>query len=328
MGNSKEKILVFRFSAMGDVAMTVPVLREFTEQNPDIELLIVSRSLFEPFFQSISNSTFIGVNLEDYKGIRGLKKLAEELKVYKATMIADLHNVLRTKFLKFFLSSSTTKKATLNKNRKERKLLTRRKNKILQPLRPVSEKYADVFRELGFTIKLSHKLYPISEKKENCIGIAPFANYKEKMFPLDKMREICIDLASNNCTIYLFGGGKKESDILESWEKLHPNIHSLSGKTTLQEQIKFICSLPLIISMDSANMHIASLVGTRVISLWGATHPFAGFLGYGQNESDVIQKTDLNCRPCSIFGNKPCFRKDRACMNEITIPEIIKKIQL
>lgn len=327
MSNSKEKILVFRFSAMGDVAMTVPVLKEFVEQNPEVELLVVSRYSFKPFFQSIPNLTFIGIDLKNYKGILGLKRLAKELKKHNATMIADLHNVLRTKILKIFLSSIPYK-ATLDKARKEKKTLTRKENKIMRSLRPMSERYADVFRELGFTLTLSHKLFPISEKKKNCIGIAPFANYKEKMYPLDQMQNICRNLALKNYNIYLFGGGKKESDILESWENMHPNIHSLSGKTSLEEQMKIISTLPFMISMDSANMHIASLVGTRVISIWGATHPFAGFLGYGQKDTDIVQITNLKCRPCSIFGNKPCYRKDLICMREIKEINIIKKIQL
>ena len=327
MSKIKEKILVFRFSAMGDVAMTVPVLREFIEQNKDLELLIVTRHFFAPFFQSIPNITFIGVDIENYNGILGLKKRADELKVYQPTMIADLHNVLRTKILKLFLSNHVKKIATLNKNRKEKKLLTRRKNKKFCPLRPVSEYYADVFRRLGFNLQLSHKLPSNPIKKKKSIGIAPFANYKEKMFPLNKMKEICVNLARENYQVYLFGGGKKETEVLNSWQKLHPNIHSLSGQITLKDQMKMIGQLPLMITMDSANMHIASLVGTKVISIWGATHPFAGFLGYGQQVSDVIQVNDLPCRPCSIFGNKPCYRKDWACTRNLDNSYILNKIK-
>ncbi len=326
MNTSKIKILVFRFSAMGDVAMTAPVLKELTEQNPDIELVIVSRRSYQPFFNSVSNSTFVGVNLEDYKGIGGLKKLASLLEGYKADMIADLHNVLRTKILKFFLTFSVKKIATLNKGRKEKKKLIQKNNKTLKPLRQMSERYADVFRELGFKIRLSHQLSSQNSKSCRIIGIAPFANYKEKMFPLKKMEELCLHLANNNYTILLFGGGKEEIKILNSWENLNPNIQSIAGKKSLDEEIKLIQTLPLMISMDSANMHIASLAGTRVISIWGATHPFAGFLGYGQKEDDCVQLNTLTCRPCSIFGNKPCYRKDWACMNNLAIQDILSKI--
>ena len=81
-----------------------------------------------------------------------------------------------------------------------------------------------------------------------------------------------------------------------------------------------------IFCMDSSNMHIASMVGIPVVSIWGATHPYAGFMGWKQNESNAIQ-VDLPCRPCSIFGNKPCFRNDYACLQSITPKMIVEHIE-
>ena len=79
--------------------------------------------------------------------------------------------------------------------------------------------------------------------------------------------------------------------------------------------------LDVMISMDSANMHFASLVNTPVVSIWGATHPYAGFMGWGQKPHNAVQ-IDLACRPCSIFGNKPCLRGDLACLRTIS-PEMV-----
>ena len=101
----------------------------------------------------------------------------------------------------------------------------------------------------------------------------------------------------------------------------------MAGKLSLKEELLKIAGLEIMISMDSANMHLASLVGTRCISVWGATHPYAGFLGYGQHEDDVIQVKDLTCRPCSVFGDKKCYRGDWACLHEINIQQIMDKIQ-
>ncbi len=131
---------------------------------------------------------------------------------------------------------------------------------------------------------------------------------------------------SKNHPIYLFGGGKKEVEILSKWEQEIENVTSLAGKLSLKEELQKISELELMISMDSANMHLASLVGTRVVSVWGATHYFAGFLGYGQSENDIVEIKNLECRPCSVFGNKPCFRGDYACLNQIEISQILKKI--
>ena len=83
--------------------------------------------------------------------------------------------------------------------------------------------------------------------------------------------------------------------------------------------------LDVMISMDSSNMHLASLTDTPVVSIWGATHPFAGFLGWNQKAEDCVQ-LDLPCRPCSVYGNKPCFRGDYACLNGISSEEILNKL--
>ena len=145
------------------------------------------------------------------------------------------------------------------------------------------------------------------------------------MLPLEKSFELAKKLAQTK-KVYFLGGGKSEIEILAQWEKEIPNTESLAGKLSLNEELQKIANMETMISMDSANMHLASLVGTRCISIWGATHPFAGFLGYGQSENDIVQIEDLTCRPCSIFGNKKCYRGDWACLNEIDIQKILLKI--
>ena len=95
---------------------------------------------------------------------------------------------------------------------------------------------------------------------------------------------------------------------------------------SLNEELQQISKLKTMISMDSANMHLASLVGTRCVSVWGSTHHFAGFLGYGQSVDDVVEVKDLTCRPCSVFGDKPCYRGDWACLQELDIQKINDKI--
>jgi len=145
------------------------------------------------------------------------------------------------------------------------------------------------------------------------------------MLPLEKSFELARILAKKH-TVYFFGGGKKETETLEEWENKIPNTKSLSGKLKLTEELIKISELEVMISMDSANMHLASLVGTRCVSVWAATHPYAGFLGFGQSEQDVVQVKDLTCRPCSVFGDKECYRGDWACLEEFNIQKIIEKI--
>ncbi|MDR6526672.1 ADP-heptose:LPS heptosyltransferase [Chryseobacterium rhizosphaerae] len=319
------RILAYRFSAFGDVAMTAPVFREFLEQNPDVEIIMVSRKNFEALFAGIPNVIFKGIDLDDYKGFFGLRRLSNELiKEFHPDFIANLHDVIRTKVLDKFYARRGLKVFKIDKGKEEKEHLTDVWNLNKVQLKKTVERYADVFRAMGFQVTLSQKLRPLSENKSG-IGFAPFAQHKGKMLPLEKSFELARILAKKN-TVYFFGGGKKETETLENWESQIPNTKSLSGKLSLTEELHKIAELEVMISMDSANMHLASLVGTRCVSIWGATHPYAGFLGFGQREEDVVQVKDLTCRPCSVFGDKECYRGDWACLEEFNIQKVIEKI--
>lgn len=318
------RILAYRFSAFGDVAMTAVVFREFLELNPDIEIVMVSRKDFGDLFENIPNVIFHGIKIEDYKGFFGMRKLAGELiKKYHPHYIADLHDVIRAKILNRIFKRRGLKVFKIDKGKLEKDHLTDIWNLDKKPLKPTIERYADVFRKMGFPVSLSHQYRIISHNKSG-IGIAPFAQHPGKILPLDKSFEVA-KILSEKHKIYFFGGGKEEKRILEKWEALIPNSESLAGKKSLKEELQKISELEAMISMDSANMHLASLMGTRCVSVWGATHPFAGFLGYGQSEDDILQIKDLTCRPCSVFGDKECYRGDYACLNEIDIQKIINK---
>ncbi|VFB04349.1 MULTISPECIES: glycosyltransferase family 9 protein [Chryseobacterium] len=319
------RILAYRFSAFGDVAMTVPVFREFLEQNPEVEIVMASRKNFERLFADIPNVTFHGIDVDDYKGFFGVRRLAKELiSIYKPDYVADLHDVIRTKILNKIYIRKGFKVFKINKGKQEKEDLIDIWNLNKFQLKKTTERYADVFREMGFKVELSHQLRPNSEKKSG-IGFAPFAQHKGKMLPLEKSLEL-VKILSEKDTVYFFGGGKKEIETLENWEQQIPNTKSLAGKLSLSEELEKISGLKLMISMDSANMHLASIVGTRCVSVWGSTHPFAGFLGFGQSENDVVEIKDLTCRPCSVFGDKECFRGDWACLGEISIQQILDKI--
>ncbi|AZI34470.1 glycosyl transferase [Kaistella carnis] len=301
--------------------MTVPVFREFLAQNPDVQVVMVSRSQFKDLFDNIPNLIFKGIDFEDYKGFLGLRKLGKTLlNEFRPDYVADLHDVIRTKTLDLFFMKNGFKVFKINKGKEEKEKLTDVWNLDKTPLRLTCERYADVFRAMNFRLELSHR-FPDNNQKSG-IGIAPFAQHKGKMLPLEKTFEVAKILATRH-KLYFFGGGKSEINILDSWADQIPNTENLAGKLSLKEELQKIAELEVMISMDSANMHLASLVGTRCISVWGSTHPYAGFLGYGQSEKDVVQVKDLTCRPCSVFGDKACYRGDWACLEEIDIQKII-----
>ena len=318
-------ILAYRFSAFGDVAMTVPVCVEFLEQNPDVQIIFISRDNFKDLFDRHPRLIFKGISFDDYKGVFGIRKLTRQLiREFKPDYVADLHDVIRTKMVNTIFKRHRYQVYKINKGKEEKEKLTNIWNLDKKPLKRTVERYADVFRKMGFSLELSHKYRSQSDEKSG-IGFAPFAQHKGKMMPLEKSFELARILAKSH-KIYFFGGGKEEDEILRKWESQIPNTLSLSGKLTLKEELKKISELETMISMDSANMHLASLMGTRCVSVWGSTHHFAGFLGYGQSEDDIVQVKDLSCRPCSVFGDKECFRGDYACLEELNIQKIIDKI--
>lgn len=321
-----KKILIYRFSAFGDVAMLVPVFREFLSQNPNTEIIMLSRKNFEDLFCDIPRLHFKGIDLKEYQGFFGLKKLSNEIfEEFKPDIVGDFHNVLRSNILNLFFKFKGLPIYQLDKGRKEKKDLVKISNLNKVQLKKTTERYADIFRKMGFPLILSHKPTSSPKHKEG-VGFAPFAQHFGKMLPIEKSFELAQNIAKTK-KLYLFGGGKRETEILNQWEKEIPNTESLAGKLSLKEELEKISQLEMMISMDSANMHLASLVGTRCISVWGATHHFAGFLGYGQDEKDIIEVKDLTCRPCSIFGNKKCYRGDWACLHEIDLKKILLRIE-
>ena len=208
---------------------------------------------------------------------------------------------------------------TIHKGRLGRFLLTHKL--VHKPLKHIVLRYCNTLQRLGFPIDT-----PVVALKETGegIGIAPFAAHQGKMYPLDKMEQVVALLSEQGERMVLFGS-KREADVLEAWAKKYKGVESVTGKYSLREEIELMRGLRVMLTMDSANMHLASLVGTRVVSIWGATHPYAGFLGFGQRENDCIQR-DLKCRPCAIYGNKKCQFSDYRCMN-IEPKEIVQRIQ-
>lgn len=330
MHSLPKKILVLRFSAMGDVAMTVPVLSSL-EKNSAVDLLIVSNKFFAPMFSELKNAHVFIVDLKGkHKGFVGIFRLFLELRKFKIDAVADLHDVLRTQLLRTLFFFTGVKISVINKGRAgKRKLTAKGKDKSLQ-LKTSVERYTSVFQNLGYTFALDFEsifsskpsLSPVlinlyGSKQGQWIGVAPFAKHQGKLYPLEKMEKVLASLnEESNLKIFLFGQGKEERAVMEKWEAKYENICSSSPILGLKEELVLMANLDLMLSMDSANMHLASLVGLRVVSIWGATHQYAGFLGWKQSEKDIID-INLACRPCSVFGNKACKTNDYACLNGI-----------
>lgn len=336
------RILVIRFSAIGDVAMTIPIVYSLAVQYPQHEITVLSRKNVEPLFRRLpDNVKFIGVDLAGkYKGICGLNRLYSLLKEKHFESVADLHGVLRAKYLCMRFGLSGVPTASIRKGRAGKRKLVRRHHKVFKKQESSFERYADVFNRLGLPVLLNFtSIYgdqkgdfsqiepftgPKNEKK--WIGIAPFAKHKGKIYPLELQEQVIAHFAADSgVKVFLFGGGKEEQAVFDSWVMKYPTVTSMIGKLNMDTELNLISHLDVMLSMDSANMHFASLVNTPVVSVWGATHPYAGFMGWKQLPTNAVQ-VDLPCRPCSVFGQKPCFRGDYACLYGIKPEQIIEKM--
>lgn len=311
---SPKQILVIRFSAMGDVAMTVPVLRALTQQHPNLKVTVVTKGFFKPIFNELKNVEVYTADLKgNHKGVLGLYRLSRELKALRFDAVADLHNVLRSKILNIFFAGKKVIK--VDKGRTEKKALT--SGREFRELKSTHQRYADVFEKLGFPIDLSQPSFPkkaellpklksyISNPETKTIGIAPFAAHKSKMYPLNKMEEVISQL-TKDYNIILFGGGKEEIKVLDSIEEKQDNVSSVAGKLNFDDELKLISNLDLMLSMDSGNAHLAAMLGVKVITIWGVTHPFTGFAPFNQPEdySLLANRERYPLIPTSVYGNK------------------------
>ena len=331
---------------MGDVAMMVPVVYSLATQYPDIRITVLSRGFARPFFEQLApNVDFMEADVKhEYHGVKGLNALYRRLTAKQFTKIADFHNVLRSEYLRMRFNIGRYRVEHIDKHRRQRRALVSKKNKVRVTLPTPFQNYADVLDRLGYPVRLDfHSIFPpeggdlsllpavIGQKQsgEQWIGVAPTAAHPGKCYPTDRMRQVIEQLTAKHpqARFFLFGRGQTEDELFSKWCADMPQCVWVGRHLeNLQQELILMSHLDVMLSMDSSNMHLASLTGTPVVSVWGATHPCAGFVGWNQSAENTIQ-ADLDCRPCSIYGNRRCRRGDMACMNLIHPEQITERIE-
>ncbi len=341
---------------MGDVAMAVPVVYSLAKQYPNVRITVLSRPFARSFFEHLApNVNFMEADIKgEYKGIKGLNALYRRLIAKQFTAIADLHSVLRSDYLRMRFNLASFKVAHIDKHRKGKRKLVAASGKILKQQPSSFQNYADVFAELGYPIKMDFSSIYDNDKgdlstlpasiletgdktlsieanslTEPWIGIAPFAAHEGKIYPVQLMEKVIQRLIHDypHGHIFLFGGGKNETPLMNEWAEKYSQVINASAQLNgLKQELCLMSHLKVMVSMDSANMHLASLVNTPVVSIWGATHPYAGFMGWHQSPDNAVQ-LNMPCRPCSIYGNKPCMRGDFACLKNISPEIVVEKIE-
>ncbi len=340
MSNNAQHIAIIRLSAMGDVAMTVPVVLALSQQYPDIKITVVSRPFFKSIFENIPNVNFFSVHTHhQHKGFLGILKLYSDLKALGVTQIADFHNVLRSQVVRQLFAFFGKKVVATDKGRAEKKALTSLKNKDFRPLKTMIQRHLDTLEELGYSVNLGRPYLlekgPIpkkaasllGKKNEKWIGIAPFAHYKGKTYPIDLMEKVIAALSENkHNTILLFGG---EPDFVRLEHLAHglENVFNFSKKISFIDELHLISNLDVMLSMDSGNAHLAALFGVKTVTLWGATHPYAGFAPYNQPEENclVADRAQYPLLPTSVYGNVKVSGYEDA-MRTISPEKIVDRI--
>ena len=340
--NRPVHLLVIRLSAMGDVAMTVPVILGIIAKYPQVKITVLTKPFTAPLFANIPNvKVYVADVGNTHKGIIGLWKLFKELKSIKIDAVADLHNVLRSSILKLFFKIASIPFIQLDKGRREKKELINPHRSLFEPLKTTFERYAEVFEKLGFPISnaemgtMSRKPLPNSFKEldlsngEIFIGIAPFAAFKGKMYTKDLMKEVVRHLSNTNkYKIMLFGGGPDEIKTLTAWSNQFKNTFNVAGKVSFSEEISLISNLQLMLAMDSGNAHLAAMFGVPTVTIWGVTHPYAGFYPFRQPDGNALlaDRTKFPLIPTSIYGNKYPEGYD-AVMETIAPNTVVAKVQ-
>lgn len=341
-----KSVLIARFSALGDVAMTIPVVYSVCRCYPDVRFTLVTRrSMVSMFVNPPANFRVEGIDAKgEDSGVGGLLRVFNRLRSEVGfDSYVDLQDSLRSRAFGVLCRLRGMAVSTINNGHKGKHSLTRRHNKILLPLISSRARYREAFFSLGLPVEnrfqglygqggkgdpsLFATLSPPKRDGEKWVGIAPFAKYTGKIYPPELMEEVVREVSSHKgVKIFLFGGGESEREILDRWASAYPGTVNLAGtRHGFPAELSMASWLDVMVSMDSANMHLASLVGTPVISIWGATHPYCGFKGWRQREDDTIQ-LPMTCRPCSVFGDKPCFRGDYHCLRGIAPNVITERI--
>lgn len=335
-----QHLLVIRLSAMGDVAMAVPVLRVLKKQYPKLNITVVSRGFFQPLFSDIPDLQFLEADVYGKHRGLGILKLADTAKASGVDAVADLHNVIRSKILSNYLKLKGIPVATIDKGRAEKKAITQAKKKELKPLTTTHQRYAAVFEALGFPLDLKQHVFPerkrmspqinalIGVEPKKLIGIAPFAAHSSKEYSLEQMEEVMAQLdATSKYNLFLFGGGKKETAILKELQQKFTSVTSVTGKFDFKEELALISNLDVMLAMDSGNGHLAAMYGVPVVTLWGVTHPYVGFTPFAQPAANqLIANRDLYpLIPTSVYGNKYPKGYEKA-INTIPPELVVKRV--
>ena len=334
------KILIVCFSSVSNVACIVPQLFGLVRRYPEHEFTVLSRNFLEPLFSSLP-VRFEGADIrkEDY-GLAGAFRIYRRLVNKGYDVVIDMQDHWRSHIITSLLKAKGSKRYVISSERGALRKLVSKGAAASNPIKTIFERQADVWKKVGLQTddsfvmlppasedkrKLVHDMY--GEKRGAWIGIAPLSSSKGKELPFKKMKSIISHFdAKPDTTIFLFGAGEFEKEMLSDWQSMYNNVHAVYTRLKLDEELALMGELDVMLSLDSANVHLASLAGIPVVSVWGQTHPYGGFAGWKQSADNCIG-VDMPCRPCSVRGDKECRFGDFRCLERIDTAVVIARIE-
>jgi ADP-heptose:LPS heptosyltransferase len=327
-----KKVLILRFSALGDILISIPLIRKVALDNPSVHFCFATDAKMTVFTQDIDNLEIIPIDFKNkYKGFCGIIKWAQDINFTSFDLVIDIHDVLRTKILKLLFNLYQIKVIVFDKGRKEKQNLINSKESIKLPLKLQIDRYAEVFMNSGLLsgkTKFDPLHLNISKKSQIVsIGLAPFSKHESKMISLKILEEVISSFSDKNVKFYIFGYGEKEKKAaLEAFSKYN-HCEILINSLRFEEEIVKIESLDLMVTMDSANAHLSALFAIPTITIYGPTHPYIGFWPHFQPIENCITPNlnDFPELPVSIFG-KDIPKKYRNVINTIKSDVIIDRI--
>lgn len=338
-------VVVTKFHEFTDVIMTLPVIYSACRSNGHLDFVLLTRpSLVSLFINAPSNLKVEGVELSDERCIKGARALWRRIKedLHPEYLVClDTDAIFRAVVILARLGGC---KASSLRQAPHHKQLIRKHNKVMLPLLSVRSRLREAFFHIGLAVQehfqglygpdgkgdasLFAAVTPPPKPGECWIGIAPFAKHRGKAYPVHLMEEVLSILEREvpNIRVVLFGGGVEEREILSQWSAKHSCAMSpVQARLDFPAELSLLSYLKVLLTMDSANMHLASLVGVPVITIWGATHPYCGYKGWHQTDNDAIS-LPMPCRPCSLYGDRECHRGDYYCLTSIKPRFIADKV--
>ncbi len=332
-------ILVIRLGRLADVAMSVHAMRGLVRDFPELRITVVTRSNFKPLFRDVQGLEFLFVDEPRFVGVLGRMRLWWQVQRLRVNAIADLSATTLSRTLCFSLTPWRRRVARIENQRLEGRALTRKYRKVMVQLSPLASRSREVFGALGLpfcmpspvrrtrSVQMPAIVEILSGEKSGVwVGVAPLSRHHGTCYPIPHSAELVALLAGRYERVFLFGDGEYERQCCEGMQSLHANVVSVAGRASLAEQMDVLAVLDVVVSIDGDILRLASLVGTPVVSLWGATHPYISSSGYGQDPNNVIHK-ELPCRPCSMSGQRRCLFGNYECMHSIQPMEVFRRVK-